>query len=730
MAVPAPPGIGGGNLPFAPEETFDQGELSSSMVQRIDMSVPMDAEERKLLGLHLRYEIDRYYAETLVRRGNSEQWRRDFELFPTGRGFRWPNSANVCAPLTHIYCQSHYTRLNQQIVKADPPFVCVARKPEVQTLIAGIQEAMESVIEEARWEETADQVHSELPQVGNCFVRVTYEEEWVRSPRFQYDLDIDRYVAMAQTGSPDLDSLFGSVKTDADGLPKVTLAWVDQLQHAGVRYKVVLWEDALVLPASSRDPKEAYGLGERMMIRGSELALGAKNGRYIPEAVERILKRQSAAQPQDRSDRLMVQGISPESGELTFSSNHGMPDPSYKEFLCYELCWQMDADGDGQQEWVIVTMEHETNEILRLQYMPYQHGRPYYVMFRYHTRARELFGMSVAEKLASIQDAATTVLNQILDHADLMLNFQGNYFYDGTSGHDPDKNPVLLGRPIKCDNVDGIKIITLPQLSGEHYNVYQLLKDQADLVTASSNPSLGKATDTTKTLGEVQIVAASSNMIFEEVASNVARSWGEVWDQTRWLTAQFGEKGKVQYRVSASPGHQVMVDGQAQPGAMVGGQLTPAPGGVAFGTIPAENLMSDVDMVPAGLAQLADMQARIQQATIVQNTLLMHPLTAQNLPALKIALNYFLLQMMYGPREQIMAEVEQWLMAQAAAAEMLPGLPGAEPGQSPEQQGPRGNPGSPPDMPAPPSPQSNVPAMSERAKGPPEGATAQHAGAY
>lgn len=696
----------------------------------IDLTVPISSEERERLGLHLRYEIDRYLQDTAPRRGNVEQWRRDYELYPAGRGQRWPGCADVCSPLTHIYCQNHYTRLNQQIIKADPPFACVAKKPDAQLYAPMIEEALIAILEEAQWETVADQLHSELPVVGNCFLRVTYEQTWIRSPRFQYDWNAERFESIVNTGGDQLDAFFQAVETDEEGLPKIGLAWENQLQHSGVAFKVVPWEDGIVLPATCRDPKEAYGIGERLMIRGAELEMGVKNGKYFADAVEKIMERHASQQPMDRSERLAVQGISPDAGPTTFHGN-GFIDPKYKEFLCYELCWQMDADGDGQMEWVIVTLEWETGTILRLQYMPYQHGRPYYILFRYHTRARELFGMSVAEKLASLQDAATAIMNQIIDHADLMLNFQGNFFYDGTSGFDPDKNQVLLGRPIRVDNVDGIKVIELPQLSPEHYNVYQLIKDQADLITASSNPSLGKATDTTKTLGEVQIVAASSNMIFEEVASGVARSWADAWDQARWLSGQFGENAEVKYRISAAPGHQIMAEGQQQPvpAAQVQGQMVPAPGGVAFGAIPAEILLSDVDLVPAGLRQLADMQSRIQQATIVQNVLLVHPLTAQNLPALKIGLDYFLQQTMYGPRERIMAEVEQWMQAQMLAAQLGMGISaaggalggGPEPGQDPGQQGPKGNPGAPPDGPQP--PQAPKPP-----KAPTEGATAQHGG--
>lgn len=726
-APSGPPAVGAPDTNFGypgpPLGNEPDASTEQQPVAKIDLTVHLDSEKRDRLGRIICREWERYYQETQPRRANVERWRRDYELYPTGLSTRWPRSADVNAPLTHIYCQSHYTRLQQMITKSDPPFVCVARKPEVQPYAPAIEEACIACLEEAGWEEIASQVHAELPQVGNCLLRVTYEQRWIRSPRFQYDWDAELYQAALETGGDPLAAHFDAVKLNADGSPDIALNWVNQLQHSGVSLRLVVWEDCVILPATCRDPDEAYGIGERLMIRGSELAAGAKSGRYFADAVREVLEKHSEPQPADRAERLYVQGLTA-TDAASVGDLEGGYDSLYKEFECLELNWQMDTDGDGQMEWVIATVHRQSKKLLRLQHLPYQHGRPYYVMFRYHVRPRELFAMSVAEKLASLQAAATAVLCQIIDAADLILAIHGNFFYDGTSGFDPDKNPVQLGRPIKVDNVDGVKVIEIPQLPVSHYQVYQLIKDQADLITASSNPSLGKTTDTSKTLGEVQIVASASNMIFEEVALGVARTWAKVWDQVRWLNAQFGDDGIVQYRVSAAPSHQISANGGGQQGT-----------GAGFAVIPAELLMEDVDLVPAGLKSLSDAQSRIQQATVVNNTFLTHPLTMNNPDVLKIGLDYLLQQLMFPPRERVMAAVEQQLQAEAAMAQMQQqlGLPpdggAGGPGQPPQAAGPdnpgqqahRGNPNQPPGSPEPPRPPQPPRAL-------PEGATAQHGG--
>ena len=624
------------------ENTIENNEQQEKSNQ-LNLNIELENEKLSALGARVRNEIQKYLAYTETRRGNLTQWRRDFELFPTGRSTRWRNSSDVPAPLTHIYCQNHGTRLNQQIIRTVPPFAVIAKKPEAMEYAPQIEEALVARLKEADWEEIADQVHIELPIAGNVFLRTAFEQEYVRSPRMQIDLDETEFARLVATGSDPAIAIHDAVKMDADGNPEMFLGWENVCVHSGVKFRVIPWEDGIILPALIRDPEECFGIGERLMIRGSDLKKGVKEGKYIKEAVEELFQFGPQEQPLDRYEKLDVQGIMPTGG--TYGTAGGQ-DPAYEDYLCYELCWKMDANDDDELEWVIVTLAYHSRLIIRLQYLPYEHGRPYYDLFRYFTRPRELFGMGIAEKLASFQDAATAVLNQLIDHHDLVLNALGNFWYDGTSGFDPDKFELRLGRPLRVDSVEGIKPFELQPLPAEAYNVYQLFKDIADLVTASSNPSLGKATDTQKTLGEVQIVAAASSMQFEEVAFRVARDWARVWDKVRWLEAQYADSGTVQFRKTASGS------------------------GPEFGEIPREILLSDVDLVPAGLKQLADMQSRVQQATIVQNTLLQHPLTGTNMGILATALDVFLQSVNYPQREKIMAEIHKALNAQRALQEM------------------------------------------------------------
>ena len=681
-------------------EQIDQSEAESAKTERLarrfagrDYQVKWDAERRVRFGRQYARLVQEYDEQMRPRTENAREWRSDYEVVPTARSTRWPGAADVPAPLVHVYCQAHQTRLNQQIIRANPPLTVVARRPEAVDAVPAIEEVVTAHLEEAAWEEVADKVHQELALMGNVFLRVTYEVETVRVPVQQVDYDEERFQLLLDGGFPLFEAMMSAVRTDRAGNPRIALAWENRVKYEGVRLKVIPWEDGVILPVTIRDPRECRAIGERVMIRGADLERGAKLGKYLSGEVEKVLDMPGDEEPPERWERFDQQGIQPDAGGHVSHDE----EPAHRRYLCYDLCVREDANDDGEEEWLLVTLHLASQRVLRLQYLAYEHGEPHYHLMRYFTRPNELLGMGVAEKLTVYQDAATAVLCQLIDHADLALNINGNVWLDHSAGVDLDEVQFRLGQPQMCESVEGIRPMTPMPLPAEHYQLYQLFKDIADLITATANPSLGKMTDSEKTLGEVQIVQGASNMQAEEVGARVARGWSPVWDQVRWLIAQYGSGGMVRYRRSASPGKFLAPDGAgpfdesgtaAVPMASVLGEMVPAPGGVAFGEVPANLLKADVDLVPSGLKQLADMQSRVSQATLIQGLLLQHPLTADNIPVLLIALDEYLKALAWGPREKVIGEIQQRLdaeralqMAQMEAQAMgaMPIQPGAGP---------------------------------------------------
>src|SRR2546430_17494978 len=115
------------------------------------------------------------------------------------------------------------------------------------------------------------------------------------------------------TGGGEPEAAFlSALTTDEQGEPEVGLHWENVLVHSGVSFKIIPWEDMVLLPASARAPEEVRGVGERLMIRGTELAAGVKTGRYLKEAVNQILQGSAGQQPADRGRPLTPPGDGPQ----------------------------------------------------------------------------------------------------------------------------------------------------------------------------------------------------------------------------------------------------------------------------------------------------------------------------------------------------------------------------------------------------------------------------------
>lgn len=716
-------------------------QAPSAARAKVDYSVRMNPYELDALGMLIQRELIEYQNATANRAASVEGWRRDWEMQPVAPTATWRNSAQINSYFTHLYCKNHTSRLNGQLTAVDPPLAVVARAPEAIDAAPKIEEAMAASLEESKWVQHASDLHTELPLTGNAWVRVTYEEEHRRVPRLEFDIDEELFGDLLELMVPWDVAYEEAVQKEKDGTPRVFLTWKNELKSSGVKYRVLPWEDGFILPAAVQRPEDARGIGEWLTLRGDELKAGAASGRYLPDQVEKILKYSSDSIRDRRQDRVDSTG--------TDSTAPREVDPNVEAHRLYEMAelnYLWDANGDGELELLILGIHVQSGIVFRAQYCPYEHGCPYYHLLRYIVRPGELWGMGIAELIATLHDAHTALLNQIINSGDLALAMRGNFFYKRDSGFKPDKFVMELGRPIPVDDPSGVVPMQFQPLSPEHYMLHQTLKDMGDQLTATSNPGLGQTTDASKTLGEVQLVSANANAIFEEIARGVGLQEAELWDQHRFLLAQYAPKGVLRYKATANPGivfKEAMEMAQAamgqpgmagmppllgmpampgmggapgmgmdpnaeatpgivegsggagtpdpsagaapagaaagmpggpggmpgmQPGMMHPGMMAgmdamggmpgmPIPDQVQFREISADLLRESVDIIPTGLKALGDAQSRMQHAQLFLQTMVEHPLTADNVPVQILALDYWLQAHRYPQREKVLIEV-------------------------------------------------------------------------
>lgn len=565
------------------------GLLPRRLADAVDYRVKLSAEEREDLGRRIVDEWNNYREHIADRLANVSAWRDDAALVQSDQEGPWDNASAVRSPYVRMACEHHTQRLNSQIGGTDPPFSARALKPAAAPLVPIVEDAVNARMEEAEWRRAMRLLHAELPIAAPAGLKVFYTTETIRAPRPVMTWDEDAFAKQVAAGVPPVRAYIASVKAGPDGKAEFELEMEEVVLYDGVRYEVVRFEDLVMLPHTARSIDRLWGVGERVMIRGFDLAEGAKVDTYDQEDVDVLLERGGDPENTDQEELLnSIYGV--DSGSETLRG------PLYESYECLDVDWKDDLNKDGWQEWYRVTVHCPTARVLRCIYNPDWHAHPAIVIFPYVERAGVLYGETIAERMAVLQDAATACINQFFDSIDKMVGSAGFIYDNRGSKKRPDEWNLDPAMPIKVDAIEGIMPNPLPPMLAQtlpHLLVaMEKIKDWSDLLTGTSNIALGKETSGSKTLGEVQLVRGMSDEVHEDYAAGVAQNWARVADMTRWLLAQYSDRGLVRFRRSA------MAD---EP----------------FGEVPFQVLAADVDMVPTAMSNLPNKGQRLQRDLLV-----------------------------------------------------------------------------------------------------------------
>jgi hypothetical protein len=719
--TPAPPADdsqAGLPTPGLPDD-FDLEGAARDLLPTLDpdgdeYDIKLDSDERMRLGRRVVAEWDLFRSHTEARRNNAQQWRRAARMMPddASEDVEWLNA--VRSPDTRRACQNHATRLNNQVFQQSPPFVAKPKDADAVTAAPVIEEVLECKLAEMHWTEIGRKLHDELTVVSPVLVRCTWEVQTRMVPRHVPQYDDEAHTALLDQGADPRAAYLASWKMHQRGKNRGKLKLKFQLQeetvYDGNVLKVIPFEDCILLPSGAKDERDLWGIGERTTLRGADLKRGADSGKYDADEVDAVLGIGQTPGNTDRMERGSIVGVQLE-GPATAER-----DPLRQEYEVLELAWLEDFDGDGVEEWALLTVDLSSNRVLRAQYLPYWHGCPPYVLFPYSQKATEIYGESTAELIAVLQEAGSNAVNKFLNLLAMLEASQASFFYETGSGFDPDNFTMEFGSQIEVTRVEGIKpfplAVGIPQTLEQIMAFLQWCKDQIDTLTASSNPALGKETDVKKTATEVVQVLGQANQIFEDHATGVALNWAKVAKLILSNLAQYSARGQVDYQRDATPGLTMpdpaqavappgpqipalgpgmgapqpgMDPAQAQngmapsmappappptvPAAMIGGQMQPAPGGVAFGTAPSDVLLANVEILPGGLGPFSDRQSRVQRSQMMMQVLGENPVTA-GIPEVQIlALDQLMQDLTWPQREKVLQMAREALQAAQQAAQ-------------------------------------------------------------
>lgn len=589
-----------------------------SLLRRIDLRVRMDDEQQRKLGQRLAQEARFFDNATQQRRQNMADWRDDATMMPDypmtdGRDAvpapDWMSRSR--SVLTSVACRSATQKLIQQVLLPHPMNVAVplqrlwasprtGQQFDLVQEATNVEEAWDSLLDEAQWPQTARELFEELPVVCPCAVKVTWEKDIIHVPEMTVDQDDERFQQYIEGGVEPGEAWLESMDTDARGNPRVKPVWKEKVLREGNTFTVIRGEELVFLPVNVRHPKDAYAIGERVRLSGQTL-MDKKKDRlsgYFPDAIDRVLMEDSDAFDETQQLRLERRALDPQSG-----SDDEEDFPEHRQYDCLKLAYRGRLGSEKFDKWYWLLVHVSSQELLQACVILDRHGLCPYTVFGYYGTGFDAMG--VAELNAVPQDQFSKSMNDALDLQTILVNQGGSIWVGPGAGLDPNTFTWTPGRAQPCLNPEQIKPVetgqqNIPPALRELNASLTMQKDLSQLLTSTSNISLGKEAEGDTTATEVKMVFNQDQAISEVLGLGVALSTADLLEKFRQNESQYSKGSKRAYIVDS-------VDG------------------IQHKEIDVELLSAPYKIVPAGLTAASSGQARYARANIAYQLVITNP---------------------------------------------------------------------------------------------------------
>ena len=184
--------------------------------------------------------------------------------------------------------------------------------------------------------------------------------------------------------------------------------------------------------------------------------------------------------------------------------------PSAEKEL-FELSLKRDLDGDGREEWYVVTVSTKYRVILRLKLDTFvmRVGKSRCVPFMLFPRRNSVYGYSYAgDKLLTLAEEHTALRNMKADRGSLATNAPFTVLRGAMV--DFDAQPFGVGRRIDVSRHDDIQQLHVADVPNSVVEQEHGLVAAKERVGGLSDTSIGVQSAERRTLGENQLVAGGS----------------------------------------------------------------------------------------------------------------------------------------------------------------------------------------------------------------------------
>jgi hypothetical protein len=369
--------------------------------------------------------------------------------------------------------------------------------------------------------ELAKAIHGAL--IEDC--QVIEVRERIETRRMVEELDV-AIETDPETGGPILDAesgrpLFkrdpetGDFLPAEDGQPAAKIRRdYTKAKRLGPEFDTISMKEFVFLPSHAKNHRQVYGYAYRFWSRLPELEEQAADGVYDADALDAI------GRESDRGESSVAPVVS---GPTTSTTD------AAKEKELYQVSLKRDLDGDGREEWYVITLSLKQRVILRckLDTFAMKVGKSRCVPIVLFPRRNSVYGYSYAgDKLLTLAEEDTALRNASADKNALATNAPMTVLQG--SAWDPNEQPFGIGRVITVRSHDEIKQL---QVNDVPQSLVWLRRDVMALkerVGGLADTAIGTQSSESRTLGENNMVAAASAVRVEEPLNNLRQAIAQI----------------------------------------------------------------------------------------------------------------------------------------------------------------------------------------------------------
>lgn len=298
-------------------------------------------------------------------------------------------------------------------------------------------------------------------------------------------------------------------------------------KRLGPQYTPISMKDFVFLPGHASHPRQVWGYAYRFWTRVPELQEKVQDGIYDKDAVEAL------GEQTDRAGTIPSAPVSDIAPQLGASVE--------KEL--FQLSIKRDLDGDGREEWYVVTVSTQRQELLRLKLDKFvmKVGRPRCVPFILCPRRNSVYGYSWAgDKLMTLAEEHTAHRNMKADRNALVTNAP-LMVLEGALWN-PDVQPFGVGRTITVGRPDEVTPLTIPDVPNSSVEQEVGLHRANEGVSGLSDSFAGLLSAESRTLGENKLAAGGSAVRVDEMVGHLHLAIADVMTLSNAIWVETLEK--------------------------------------------------------------------------------------------------------------------------------------------------------------------------------------------